>query len=121
MTIVRPEKLDTGGGFPGEVDPNADDLTANGYYVQNATSNDTTTGIERGTDDSLQLLAGSYYTTTPRKLEDNLFFIDPTEVGNTSTPTYNADGTVASESCTITAGGALIRTISYTYNADRTI
>ena len=63
MGLVRPEKNSPEGEYEEPIDPNADDLSAHGFYPQKSTGEDADAGIFRDESNNLVLkdaVAGSF-------------------------------------------------------------
>lgn len=62
--LVKPLKDDGNEGYEEPIDPHADGLSANGFFPQNATSNDQVAGVERDSSGNLILKDGVTGTRT---------------------------------------------------------
>jgi len=116
--LVIPEKNDEDGQFEEPIDVHADGLAANGFYPQNATSNDMAAGMERDSSGNLILkdsISGSKALSALISSDPYNFLLDcePDSVGVTYSITRSS-GLVTKETWTNTSTSKDIKTIDYT-------
>jgi len=111
MANIKPTHVSTA-GLPKPVNPNSDTVSANGFYVQNDTSNDTNVGVSRGLWHAMELWAGGNPrlfinpngSVTIDAPSDDTFTLFLMDAGGTSAALYT-DGRIQANSFTGSGAG----------------